>query len=397
MTKEPTMAKSLHLTRAELRHADGRHRHVGCFERRDDGQVVSRHELWFEFDTLPTGFQEDHLEPFFIILVLPAMAEGRALHIHGPVPRRRLANLEEFRDAWHCLRPAQLQRIPIQVNTIEEDSDRIPLPWAVAACSGDLDAAFTLWRHSQGLAGHAALPIRQVIFIQDLGLADHPEQAEQALAGTRALADSLNLPLQRIGTNCQTEIATSMGLGDGALQAAALHYFKPVAGTGLIAASHSCLDPEMTTLGSNAITDPLLSSADFRIIHDGHAWRRIDKIAAVADWPEGNRRIRVCHEPAGQGGNCGACENCLFAMLGWLLAADRIPATFPPTTPDELRRRLNAGRISRQSRIDWAELADWIRETGRGHEWLPLVDRCARPHESIRGKLHSLWTILRGK
>lgn len=391
------MAKSLHLTATELRQVGGNHRHVGIFERHDDGQVVSTHEFWFEFNQLPEGFQEGNLESFFIVLVLPAMEEGRALHIHGPVSRRLLANLEEFRDAWHCLRPTQLQRIPIQINTIEEDSDQVFLPRAIAACSGGLDAAFTLWRHSQGLAGHASLPIRQVILIEGIELADHPEDYARVIADTRMLAASLGLPLQRIGTNCRTALSIDMALEYGALKAAGLHYFKNVAGTGLIAAGQTCRDPEMTRLGSNAITDPLLSSADFRIVHDGHAWRRIDKIAAIAGWPEGNRRIRVCREPQGKGGNCGACERCLHAMLGWLIVLGQIPATFPAMTPDELRRRLKACRIPRQSRDDWSDLADWIRETGRGQEWLPLVDRCACSRDSLRQQLKALWKILRGK
>jgi hypothetical protein len=66
--------------------------------------------------------------------------------------------------------------------------------------------------------------------------------------------------------------------------------------------------------GSHPLTDPMMSSARVRVVHDGAAFTRVQKTELVARHPLAAKHLRVCyHDEAG--GNCGECNKCYRTML----------------------------------------------------------------------------------
>ena len=110
------------------------------------------------------------------------------------------------------------------------------------------------------------------------------------------------------------------------------------------------------------MTDPLLSCNDFQIHHDGASYRRLDKMIALADWPEYAGHVRVCWQDDSNGLNCGYCEKCLRTNLIQRVLTGIHPPAFPP---DVLFRKLiEAVRVPKERKLYWTEFADWIRESG---------------------------------
>ena len=77
----------------------------------------------------------------------------------------------------------------------------------------------------------------------------------------------------------------------GAALASCLHLFKGRCGAGLIASSKP-YDDLLLPSGSNPITDPLMSGDRFEIVHDGAAFSRAVKVAAIGQWRAGVEALR---------------------------------------------------------------------------------------------------------
>jgi hypothetical protein len=85
-------------------------------------------------------------------------------------------------------------------------------------------------------------------------------------------------------------------------------------------------------LGSTPIADHLLSSKDWRVLHDGASHNRMEKIQAIAAWKEGYDNLRVCWQGDRKDGNCGRCVKCVRTQLYCLVNNFPIPSSFPNKT-----------------------------------------------------------------
>lgn len=77
----------------------------------------------------------------------------------------------------------------------------------------------------------------------------------------------------------------------------------------------------MLPLGSHPLIDPLYTSIDLRVKHDGITLSRFAKTELVANWDLGLQNVRVCtksekYQPDML--NCGECEKCVRTMLALL-------------------------------------------------------------------------------
>jgi len=81
--------------------------------------------------------------------------------------------------------------------------------------------------------------------------------------------------------------------------------------------------------GSHPVTDPLLSTARTRVVHDGAEVNRVEKTRIVAQSPIARQYLRVCWRSASDT-NCGACEKCYRTMTTlWLLGYLEQFSSFP--------------------------------------------------------------------
>jgi hypothetical protein len=155
---------------------------------------------------------------------------------------------------------------------------------------------------------------------------------------------TLNLELLPIRTNCRTVFTLNWLIWHGPAVAACLQLFKGICGVGLLGGTYGCKD-QLFPFGSNPITDSMLSTAGFKIIHDGIAYTRIKKFAALTEWQAGYNALRICFTGIDKGiiqeGNCGKCSKCIRSLLRIHFEGLPIPESFPglPSVVDILRVR----------------------------------------------------------
>jgi hypothetical protein len=158
----------------------------------------------------------------------------------------------------------------------------------------------------------------------------------------------------------------------GCFLGSCLHLFSGVAGAGLYASTHIYGEVHEVLTGTNAVSDRFLSSARMRVVHDGAAVPRIEKLARLTEWPAFLENARVCWTPRDDGRNCGHCEKCLRTVLALLLVSGQLPAAFPLTLA-QLRENVLAVRVKPTVRILWQEMVAWAAAHGVRNEWSELA------------------------
>ena len=330
-------------------------------------------ELRFE---LPAEFGDalsDSADPALLGLLFTLMERGRPAVVHGRVSPTLLANLEEFMGAMALWRPRRLTPVSI---VADEEAETAPAPGpeqAVCAFSGGLDSCFTAFRHARGLVGRRTRRLTHGVLVEGLERNLPPGPREDAVRdATTRLLDSLGIRPVSVATNFR-----ELHPGHGAYNAwtatitACMALLQGRVRVALMPGSfdwRSLFIPLPTTPS----TDPLLSSAAFEVVHDGAEVVRAEKAAALWDWPEARRCMRVCFHSDERGVNCGRCEKCIHTILCFRVMGLPVPDCFPGDVTDEQVRAMAVMRPSLvRSQLDLLRTAE---EQGRADEsWVDAV------------------------
>ncbi len=253
-------------------------------------------ELWFRFPSERLPGVTELADPFVTAMIFPAMRGAKNIKIHGSMSRSLLRNLDEFQVAWNCWRPDRYHIINVTADEeIEEHTNASDK--AIAAFSGGLDSCFTVWRHTKGDCGRLKRNLKAALMVHgfDIPLRE-AEVFSRAAENSRAIVESVGLDLIPMACNFR-EFGDDWEDEHGAALASCLSLFGKGFSTGLVASSHvynSLLFP----WGSNPLTDPMLSSDSFSIVHDSAGVHRIQKAKGVSEWEGAMSRLRVCWQGA---------------------------------------------------------------------------------------------------
>ncbi len=316
----------------------------------DQGAEVDRRELWFELPRSERMSVETDCDAHLRAVLMDAMQEKRDIIVHGSVSRSLLGNLDEFQAAWHKWLPDLYHTVDIRPDHVREDA--LGPAGAICAFSGGVDATFSVLRHSRMQVGHRSQEIRHCVLVHgfDIPLVEH-DQFRIALANANRLLLALGIETIPIRTNYRLVIKSNWEHAFASAVVAALDNLKHLAGNCLLGSSEP-YDSLVVPWGSSPITDHLLSSVTFRVLHDGASHSRTEKVAAIAEWPEGRDNLRVCWEGEEQSKNCGRCEKCLRTMLNFLATGNDIPACFPH--PEKMNAHMRRVLLRNE-----AVLAEW--------------------------------------
>ena len=116
------------------------------------------------------------------------------------------------------------------------------------------------------------------------------------------------------------------------------------------------------------LTDPLLSSESFRIVHDGAGFTRMEKIETIAEWPEAFAGLRVCWAGRQRDRNCGRCSKCVRTILAIRAVGLPLPPSFEQDATDRQIRGL--GRLDRVEQRTQRALLDTVAERGASGSWV---------------------------
>lgn len=364
-----------------------------CIQRINKDIHVDSAELWFEFDRSIEPPSVDDCDSYLLAVIMDAMKENRNVFVRGTVSAQLLSNLVEYQAAWHKWLPDLYSCIHIEADKISLTEK--PATGAICAFSGGVDATFSVWRHSQSNCSYRSQKINFCSLVHGF---DIPLQDQQAFIKASALAQNtlanINLPLVPIRTNLKEIAKTNWEHAFLCALVATLSNFKNVASTCIVGSSEP-YDALIVPWGSSPITDHLLSSCDFIVMHDGASHSRTEKVREIAEWKIGTENLRVCWQGDLKDRNCGVCEKCVRTKLNFLASNQPIPSCFPSSDIIEDLKKIVL--YNDAVRAEWKQIyghakkngisADWLNKLSRiFHKKVAIVD-IVFPHESKRRKL----------
>lgn len=240
------------------------------------------------------------------LTLLPAMKRGEALDISWPVSPRLLNAANVIQDiyvVWGCAG----QRSVVRASGAEAVPGRDKRG---VACffTGGVDSWYTVLKHRD--------EITHLVYVHgfDVPLAD-TWRREKVSSLVRRVAVKLGKQSIEMETDLRA-FSNPEAIWDdyhGAALGAVALLLGGACQKVYVPATFTYAD--LVPLGSHPILDPLWSTDDVTIVHDGCEASRLDKIRFMADEPLVRDTLRVCWKNVGRELNCGVCEKCLRTMI----------------------------------------------------------------------------------
>lgn len=328
-------------------------------------------ELWFLYPVGVPMPKDDDCDSYLLATLLHAMKLNADITLHGSVSLELLANLTELQYIWKKWCPESYFLVDMKAKHIREDDTQAA--GAIVAFSGGADAQFSTYRHATSKAGYATKKLKAGVLVHGF---DIPLSDTEGFSGAERMAldalDDLGLSLLSVKTNLSMIWNVNWEHGNGIGVAAVLNGLSEYASVGLIGSGEP-YDALLLPWGSHPMTDPLFSSSNFRIFHDGAGFSRSEKIKLLSEWPIGIKNMRICWAGDSRSRNCGACEKCVRSQLNFLLAGVSDPACFSTTLKNKTFDSVMLN--SEEAIAHWELIRTEILQTGVGVEWLPQVEQ----------------------
>ena len=245
-------------------------------------------------------------DPFVALALLPAMRLGAELHCAGRVSARLLRHLPQMQEiiaTWF----KEFHTVP--VHGCAEATPATAAGNGVGCFfSGGIDSSYSALKHGDELT--------DLIFVRGFDIAlDDSVLWPKVLPAMQRAAANQRKSLIVVDTNCRALLDTyaPWTLSHGPALASVALALSPQLRTIYIAASDSyaVLEP----YGSHPLLDPLWSTEQTDVIHDGcemDRWQKLDHLVsseAALSW------LRVCWQNRSGAYNCCQCLKCVEAML----------------------------------------------------------------------------------
>lgn len=313
--------------------------------------------VWFRYTDLGANSGPPRGEPFVLACLFAAMEQGLEISVQGALSPSLASNLERFQEVWMSWRPERYKPVRIRADSWSEP-EYPENRGVMAAFSGGLDSAYSVWRHRPGTPPRAGTPpLDGACVLLLLGEENEPPRQfleAPLLSRLAPMLAPLSVPLLPIRTNAWY-LCPDWEDGHGAALAAGLHILADRFHTALLAAS-TPYRRLFVPWGSNPITDPLLAGDGFRIQHDGADVGRLGKARAISQWPEALEHLVVCYRDPSGYRNCSRCEKCIRTILVFRILGIPLPPSFDhdPSWLDVAGMRLHSALA--------VQFLDWLLE-----------------------------------
>ncbi len=276
----------------------------------------------------------DLMDAFVLAALLKAMEDQATLKVHGPVSRSLLNNLEEYQLIFSIWFPEKYARIDIEADR-EVEAQKVS-ETVMLSFSGGVDGAFSALNHilRRGPIKRKLFDVDAILYIEgfDVNIDWDRECRNVVKRNRRLFSDFPDLRFLNVRTNLKYLLSIKkFWTSHACVLASTASLFRNLCGGCLVGSSHSYR--HLSPWGSHPLTDRLLSSNSFEIHHD-MVFTRVEKLKALAAWPEALANLKVCWE--GQyrydtppDANCCSCDKCVRTMLAFRALGHRIPPSFP--------------------------------------------------------------------
>ncbi len=342
-----------------------------------------RRTLWFKIPNDHSDLAFYSPDAFAVANIFLMMKEGFPCHFHGNLSPSLLRNLAEFQSAWAVWRPERYKQVEIIPDTETEESVTNTRNHAIAAFSGGVDSTFTVFRHTVGQCPKQwKRDVKTCLFVHGFDIPLHAGDAfERALKPIQATLETVGINLITMSTNLQ-EFNIEWDDTHIAGLASTLMLFKRSFNEGLIA-SGCAYGGLVIPWGSNPITDHLLSSSSFGIVHDGASVKRLEKIKQLSEWSDGYDNLRICFSAQRRDENCGICAKCVMDILLTRMEGIRQSKAIPDLT----EAKLACLEIpTAHQAISFANLVRKARDKGIKDSWVRVLEKRISEIERAKSK-----------
>jgi hypothetical protein len=340
------------------------------------------HRLWFRFPRAYASQLTRKADPFVIATAVHALRRYRNFHVHGVVSEGLFANLAEFQAAFAAFHQLRLAE-PVSYSATEL---ALPPPSArgaagITAFSGGVDSCFSVFRHTTLSSLEPKRNLTGALMMHGFDIpVDQATVFAQSADRSRHLTDEAGLRLYTGATNIRI-LPVAWEETFAAAVAGSLAFFQPAYSYGLVPSFQEWAQARFDH-GSNPLTDPLLSSLSFQIVHDGAGFGRIEKLRQLTRWQGALRHLRVCWQGAQLDRNCCACEKCLRTMLMLDLCGVSHCEAFPHGIDATVVGRLV---IKNQSGLDeFGYLLEEAKRLNQPRPWIKPAERMLRRNRRNR-------------
>jgi predicted O-methyltransferase YrrM len=335
-------------------------------------------DLWYRVPATHKTDLAQSSDHFLLGTIFLAMQNQADLVIHGTVSPSLLRNLEEFQKAWECWLPQRYKKIEVSAEKEKEESVSHAGNDAVAAFSGGVDSIFTVFRHRTGSCGRLRRDIRLGVMVHGFDIPlNQPQVFDRALRRSALLLDSVGVETVAVTTNFR-DLGLSWEDCYGAALASCLVLFQGHFSCGL-KGSGEPYQSLVLPWASNPVTDYLLSTGSFQIIHDGAGFTRTEKVRDIACWPEAMKLLRVCWQGQQLDRNCGSCEKCVRTILNFRVNGLALPECFEHDVTDKqilTLRKLNPTQLG-----ELRQILSAARKAAMTASWVSALEQCIKQNE----------------
>ncbi len=304
-------------------------------------------ELFFEYPIEFKSFVNVKADPFFPVLLLPAMQNNEELIIEPELSALLLENQEKIQDIFTNWYPETFHKIDIIANRLH--SNQMNSAHSAQFFSLGVDSFHSLIKNQS--EDHKYLIYMQGL---ELPLSVYREgQGEMVVQEMKNLEPIYNVKLIYGRTNFRNYFSLDWAsYYFGAGLSATAHSLNNGFGKVFIPSGHSY--SSIMPSGSSFVTDNFWSTENLEVIHDGCETSRSGKILDfIANDPYAFHNIRVCTENKGGNYNCCKCRKCQATMLVLHIAGKLEQCdAFPIKKVGKATQTLG---IVNQSNLDFAE------------------------------------------
>ncbi|AFZ55623.1 hypothetical protein H6G54_22570 [Anabaena cylindrica FACHB-243] len=305
----------------------------------------TRTRLWYRLPYECRELVTNSCDPFVVATILMAMNQSTDLIVHGEVSPSLLQNLTEFQAAWNSWLPNNYSLINIIADVEKEQINNQSSDQVIAAFSGGVDSCFTMFRHRTGSCGRWQRNLTAGLMVHGFDIPlSQKEIFDSTAQRSKIMLSSLGVELIPLATNFRQVIKVKWTDTFATALGSCVRLLQRGFQASLIPSSFP-YNALSFPYGSNPVTDNLLSSNTFKIIHDGAAFSRLDKIREIVNWPEALEHIRVCWQGSQKDRNCCCCEKCVRTILNFRILGIDLPPCFEQDVTDNqiLRLQVEAG------------------------------------------------------
>ncbi len=272
------------------------------------------------------------VRPFLLAFLVPAMTIGRPVHLGGAIDDGTAAGLAEWQEAL-ASQHRGLRPVPVVANHRSEARPRSGAG-GLTAFSGGVDSCFTAVRGRRGAEGGPRripdLTAGLMVHGFDIPATD-TETFGAAFARSRRMLRAMGLRSYALRTDvrrleadlgCDWETQTH-----GIWLAFALACLEQWFARTVVPSTYP-YDQQRLPWASSPAADPLLGSGARPLWHDGAAFDKLDKVAALAAVPGVVADLRVCWQGHALDRNCGRCFKCVTTQACFWLSGVDDPACF---------------------------------------------------------------------